>query len=297
MELVRSYRRRGAPDFPVALYLSDAKALRKYTKPEYHPEAEIVLMLSGTIVMQLDGETKTYHKGDIYTIPCNAVHCYRVVSDDAKNFSLVFSTAAVALQPEHFFQKSFTLPLSDGTLLLPPLLTPEHPAYHAVYADFQQLQKKRIYEENYKLQRFSALIDICTQLLPYCTYAPRDTSLIGQENETVRCCMRYIHTRHASKLSLEELAQVCHLHPNYLCALFKKHTGQTIFEYLVRFRVETAAELLKKEDLAVSKIGELAGFHSESLFYRQFKSIMGISPKAYAHQHSEKEKQESHHKG
>ena len=169
MEKMRSYRRRGAPDFPVALYLSDAAALRKYTKPEYHPETEIVLMLSGTVVMQLDGDTKTFHKGDIYTIPSNAVHCYRVVSDDTKNFSLVFGTAAITLQPEHFFQKAFTLPLSEGILLLPPLLTPEHPAYETVYAGFQLLQKKRIYEKNYKLQRFSALISICTELLPFCT--------------------------------------------------------------------------------------------------------------------------------
>ena len=286
MEKMRSYRRRGAPDFPVALYLSDAAALRKYTKPEYHPETEIVLMLSGTVVMQLDGDTKTFHKGDIYTIPGNTVHCYHIVSDDAKNFSLVFGAAAITLQPEHFFQKAFTLPLSEGILLLPPLLTPEHPAYETVYAGFQLLQKKRIYEKNYKLQRFSALISICTELLPYCTDIPQGASLSSQENETVRRCMGYIHTRHANKLTLDELAKMCHLHPNYLCALFKKYTGQTIFEYLIHFRVETAAELLKKEDLPVGKIGEMVGFRSESLFYRQFKSITGLSPKAYAQEHA-----------
>ena len=119
MEIKRSYRRRGAPDFQVALYLSNANSIRKYTKPEYHPEQEIVLVEEGMVVMQLDGDTKTFHKGDIYAIPANAVHCYRVCSDDGVTLSLVFDVSAITMQPDHYFQNNFTKPLEEGRLQLP----------------------------------------------------------------------------------------------------------------------------------------------------------------------------------
>ena len=57
--------------------------------------------------------------------------------------------------------------------------------------------------------------------------------------------------------------------------------GQTIFEYLARYRIEAAAELLKKEDLPVSRVAEMVGFRSESLFYQKFKEHTGMTPKAY----------------
>ena len=288
MEIKRSYRRRGSPDFPVALYFSRAKDIRRYTRPEYHPEPELVLVVEGMVVLQLDSDTKTFRKGDIYSIPGNAVHCYRVCSDDAVTISLVFDIKAISMQPDHFFQNSFTKPLAEGRLQLPAMLQPGHPAYDAVYAKVQQLNQTRIYEKDYKLRRFVALIGLCADVLPYCTAVEQPRSDNCHGNEAVRLCMRYIHSQYMEKLTLKKLAQISHLHPNYLCALFKEYTGETVFEYLIRFRVETAAELLKKEDLPAGKVGEMVGFRSESLFYRQFKAIMGVTPKAYASQHKGK---------
>ena len=100
--------------------------------------------------------------------------------------------------------------------------------------------------------------------------------------------MRYIHNQHSKKITLEDLGQYCHMHPNYLCTLFKNYTGQTIFDYLNRYRIESAAQLLKNQELSAGKVGELVGFRSESLFYRTFKKIMGVTPKAYAKKHANK---------
>ena len=288
MEIKRSYRRRGSPDFPLAMYLSNAENISHFCNPEYHPEQEIVLVEAGVVVLQLDGEVKTFRKGDVFSIPGNAVHCYRVCSDDALTISLVFDIKVISMQPDHFFQNTFTQPLAEGRLQLPALLQPGHPAYEAVYKGFRQLKQTRIYDKDYKLRRFVILMGICADLLPYCTAVEEQKKDNCHGNEAVRLCMRHIHSQYMEKLTLKKLAQVSHLHPNYLCALFKEHTGETVFEYLVRFRVETAAELLKKEDLPVGKVGEMVGFRSESLFYRQFKAVMGVTPKEYARQHAGK---------
>lgn len=288
MNQTRSYRRRGTPDLPMAVYVNNASIAGHFPTPEYHPETEIVLVLVGSVVLQLGGTSQTFREGDIFVIPGNMVHNYLHFSPDALYCSLIFSADAVAMQPTHFFQQSFVQPLQEGLLQFPQLIQPGHPAYETVRLQLELLRKSRIFEKDYQIQRFSCLMNICTALMPYCHLLSSDRPLAAPGNETVRLCMRYIHNQLSSKLTLEVLAQHCHLHPNYLCALFKNYTGQTIFEYITRYRVETAAHLLKNEDLPMSKVAELVGFHSESLFYRKFKEITGLTPKAYAKQQKNK---------
>lgn len=285
MAQIRSYRRRGSPDLPISVYFVDASAAGFNPIPEYHPETELVRMLKGHVVLQLDGASCTFREGDIFLIPGNAVHYYRYFSEDVKYCSLIFSPDAITMQPDHFFQKTFVQPLSEGRLQLPALLQPGHPAYEGICAQFDTFPYAHMFTEDYQARRFSALMNICLLLLPYSTILSEDRPSLDPGNNAVRMCMRYIHSRYNYKITLETLAHHCHLHPNYLCALFKSYTGQTLFDYLVRFRVETAAQLLKNEELSISSVCELVGIHSESHFYRKFKEIMGISPKAYAKQH------------
>ena len=127
-------------------------------------------------------------------------------------------------------------------------------------------------------------MNICFVLMPHCQLISQDRPPATPGNETVRQCMLYIHNHLSHKLTLETLGQHCHVHPNYLCALFKDYTGQTVFEYLARYRIETAAQLLRNEELSAGKVAELVGFRSESLFFRKFKAITGLTPKAYAKQ-------------
>lgn len=146
---------------------------------------------------------------------------------------------------------------------------------------FELLDGCRIFEPNYKGKRLAMLMGLCTALLPYSRVVEGEERLSDPGNETVKLCMRYLHNYYREKITLEKLAKHVHLHPNYVCALFKEHTGERIFDYLIRLRVETAATILRRENIPVSKLAEKVGFSSESLFYQKFKQLMGMSPKAY----------------
>lgn len=281
MEPRRIYRRIGTPDLPAASYPIRA-GVDMNCMSHYHQEIELVHVLKGTETMRIGSQLSTFSQGDIYIIPSNTVHSRLAFSPDAAIRSVVFAPAAVALAPEHFFQKEFVTPLSEGRLKMPNLLKPGHPAYETVLAQMNLMGEYRIYKENFKLGRFSCLMNICTALMPHCQVISGEKPIPDPGNEAVKLCMRYIHNHYFQKLTLELLGEKCHLHPNYLCAVFKAYTGQTVFEYLNRYRIEIAGELLRKEALPVSKVAELTGFHSESLFYQKFKEVTGMTPKAYA---------------
>lgn len=282
MEGKRLYRRRGTPDLPIAVYVGIAGVnMDIYKNADYHPEMEITLQVSGSSTMEIDGLPITYQQGDIFIFPPNTVHKRTGFSEDARIHRIVFLMDAIRMPEGHFFQKEFVQPLIEDRLDLPTLLQPGHPAYEQIYQLLLQSEHCRIYEKNYRQKQFYSLMGICLALMPYCKIKGDVRVIPDPGHDGVKLCMRYMVNHYAERLTLEQLANYCHLHPSYLCVIFKQYTGQTIIDYLTKIRVESAAGLLLREDLPVSKIAELVGFRSECLFYKKFKEIMGMPPKTY----------------
>lgn len=62
---------------------------------------------------------------------------------------------------------------------------------------------------------------------------------------------------------------------------YKKLFGKSVFEELIRFRVEMAKQLLAETDLTLREIAVRCGYSTESYFMKQFKNITDITPTAY----------------
>ena len=67
----------------------------------------------------------------------------------------------------------------------------------------------------------------------------------------------------------------------HLARVFRKVTGQTVFDYLRTIRLENAKTLLIDSSRTLSEIAALTGFGSLSLFSRNFSQYVGQSPSAY----------------
>ncbi|MEH2080317.1 MAG: helix-turn-helix transcriptional regulator [Nostoc sp.] len=61
--------------------------------------------------------------------------------------------------------------------------------------------------------------------------------------------------------------------------LFKRATGISPHQYIIKQRVEQAKLLLSKTDLMIANIAQLVGFSSQSHLTQQFKRLTGITPK------------------
>ena len=285
MKKRKDYHRVGTADFPVSIGIEIAgKNMRTRPIANYHQATEIALQVAGTSLNQLEDQIITRRAGDIWIIPSGVSHRRIEFSPDSVIHWILFTPEAISLGGEHFFQIKFVKPLSEGRLEMPGLIQPGHPCYEAMYQALLQAKNCPYYRENFKEKRFLLLMQICLALAPHCRVREEQPVIPENLPEPVRKCMAYICNRYHKKVEMQDLADYCHLHRSRLSALFKQHTGQSVFEYLTRFRVETAAGLLRQEDLPVSKIAELSGFHSECLFYRKFKELMGVTPKEYAKQ-------------
>ena len=99
---------------------------------------------------------------------------------------------------------------------------------------------------------------------------------------TFQSCQAYIQTHFLELKTLEQIARRCHRHQVYLCRLFQRYNHQSPYQYLMRLKINHAAELLRAPGAMVKQVAEQAGFDDPSHFSRAFKAVLGLSPQAFS---------------
>lgn len=91
----------------------------------------------------------------------------------------------------------------------------------------------------------------------------------------------YISEHYMQEIRLGDLALVLHISSSYLSTRFKKETGVSFTEYLVRFRMNKAREFLKNGERC-KDAAQNAGYTDYAQFSKMFKKYIGMTPAAYA---------------
>jgi AraC-like DNA-binding protein len=82
-------------------------------------------------------------------------------------------------------------------------------------------------------------------------------------------------------LSVQRLARRMHVPVRALSVAINQTQGMNVSQYVNRFRMEHAADLLRGTDLSVAAVLEQSGFLTRSNFYREFQRVYGQSPAAF----------------
>lgn len=91
----------------------------------------------------------------------------------------------------------------------------------------------------------------------------------------------YIEKNFMNSISVESIAARCNIHRNQLLKLFKERIGQGPQEYLIKYRMSKAAQLLLTTGLSVGEIANAVGYFNQLHFSRAFKNVYGQSPKYF----------------
>ncbi len=75
------------------------------------------------------------------------------------------------------------------------------------------------------------------------------------------------------------VAVACHLHPNHISRLFRKHAGQRFIDYITEQRIARAKRLLSSGNLRMIEVAMRCGFSSAEYFCTVFKKQIGCTPK------------------
>ena len=83
------------------------------------------------------------------------------------------------------------------------------------------------------------------------------------------------------RISRAELAELINYSADYLNRIVKKYSGLSLYDYGMLFCLKRAEDYIKNSDLPVSEIAVLCGFTNKTHFYRQFEERYHMTPLAY----------------
>lgn len=100
--------------------------------------------------------------------------------------------------------------------------------------------------------------------------------------------LKYMQQHLTSQITITELADIVHLHPNYFIRFFKEKMGTSPAQYRNKLRMEQAKSLLENTAIPINEIMISVGFQDLSHFSKFFKKYSGYSPKHFREMYQKK---------
>jgi AraC family L-rhamnose operon regulatory protein RhaS len=241
-----------------------------------HDFLEIFYLLKGAGVFYLDGRAHACREGDIVVVPIGRKH--RIEDEDSAPLALY----GICVAPE-VWRHEPTLPdhLPGGPLPVNQLLAAQ------VRADLRRL----LFEQTLGRPGSRALtLGLALQLLALLAQhspgagpsaaTPAGGPSSGHRQAVARYLAELPH-RFFEVTDLDRTAEELGMSRRCFTHLFRQAAGTSWSDYLTRLRIDYACQLLRETGRSISAIAFESGYEDLSNFYRAFKRLKGLPPRAW----------------
>ncbi len=217
------------------------------------PYIDLTYVIEGELKYIYEGEEYTLDSGDAILYPIGSVRIRHGSEESAMyaSFNIKFSEEFVP-EVSGVLKKS----LRSDTVQILELIKKSH----------NSLSEKKS--------------EKCFSLFSYLYYQLIET-VRENEHPHIKHIKKYIAAHLTEKITLSEIADAVHLVPHYCCALFSKHEGMGIVDFISECRIELAKSLIAVGTLPLSEVAQSCGFGDYNYFSRMFKKIAGVSATEY----------------
>lgn len=217
-----------------------------------HPDFnELIMVVSGTLEVTIQGEHLQGRRGDLLTYPQGVWHAERAVGGEP------LETLFLAWQWHR-----------PGAEISWPLRATDHSgrSQHMMTWMRELWPPTRPGEQH--------MLDVLLDALLF----EVDQLSRTREQQMVLRIKTYVQHHIAEPLTLHDLAAEVSLSKYHFCREFKKATGTTPMAFLRQVRVEAARSLLLSTSLTLKAIAEQVGFSDEFQLSRVFRRVAGCPP-------------------
>ncbi len=151
-----------------------------------------------------------------------------------------------------------------------------------IFSCIQQMIMYRQLTLANELRRESALLQIFSVMMEeYKGTLPKEERYDYPYQIYVEQAVDYIQRNFKSNIKVSDLASYIGIDRSYLTNIFKNVMKMSPQEYLIKYRMELAKDLLKNSDKKIGDIAEKIGYYDQLSFSKMFKKVEGISPTEY----------------
>jgi len=271
----------GTPLFPVAFYHDDLEHDR--VPWHWHDEMEAVFVASGETTVSAGRQHYTLRAGQGFFVNADVLHAAQGTRGTRCCYhSLVFHPRLVGGGIDSVFWQAYLRPLIGSGVRSIALdgAQPWHAeALEKIEAAWQEGASEAPGYEFRVRAALSDLIFLITRNLPKPGIAPSEKA--RRDGERIRQMLLYIQRSFAEEITVADIAKSAMISESECLRCFKDTIGVPPIQYVKRYRVQRAAELLSATDRKIADIGALCGFQDTSYFTRSFREIKGMTPGEY----------------
>lgn len=281
----------GEVGYPVQVYFIDLTNMyMRSIRWHWHAEMEVLIVNHGEAVFLSDEKQIHLTAGQGVLINQNLMHSVQAVDETS-----ACSLYSMKFHPSFLFGYGNTI--LSGKYLVPILSSPfikiielfDQDNWHEKVMDTVNniiavnLAKKYGYElitKSYLCQLWGLLLE---KVIPENINKTKETT-VSLDEARVKDAILYIEEHYNENITLDDLAASIHLSKSECCRCFKRTLQLTPFEYLLRYRIFRAANMLKMNGPHTCSMSSLAfsvGFNNASYFNKVFKQYLHCTPSEY----------------
>ncbi len=250
-----------------------------------HDYVEIVIILAGQAEHRINEKAYSVTSGDVYVLMGNQEHGFQNTTRD-------FRVCNVMFRPELFnfpLEKLKTMPGYQALFLLEPERRKESEFRGLLSLDSANLKEvlEKVRRLRHEMETREPGYDSAIQayLLDIIVFLSRIYSS-SSVNSTVGLlrfseAIAWMEENYARHSAIADLAKRAALSERHFLRMFRKTFKTSPLEHLISLRIRHACELLKSGKFNITEIAYASGFNDSNYFSRQFRRMMGVSPRRF----------------
>ncbi|WP_147433496.1 AraC family transcriptional regulator [Paenibacillus ginsengarvi] len=246
----------------------------------WHEHFELIKIVQGPVLVQIDQHSFTAEAGDIYFINSCQVHSVTCVPGlNGVIKGMVFDKALMYSLENPEMRHFLSLFLRSNKVSkryrhTDPLWNDLNVEMEKAYQEFTSEQV------GYEYAILSCLFRIFVPMMRLYQQELDSSAPHRYANQYMRLkpAIDYMEEHLAEKVYMESVCKKVNMSLYYFSSLFKKVFGLPPVQYLVQLRIDHAKRLLLDEERSISEIAELCGFCNINYFDKVFKEKSGFTP-------------------
>jgi AraC family cel operon transcriptional repressor len=246
------------------------------TLPHTHDFAEIILVLNGKLIHNVNGERQIIKSGNIVFVRPTDQHSFEPVEMEKCELIFIdfqlelFLTLSKYLENDVFLQQ-FT------ASVLPPTFMMEGNEANDLCNRLLAINSSRLSPHLNKIKIKIILAELFTR------FFIDEINLLSEEQvpDWLESLCEKMRKPENFIVGLKKMQKLACCTPEHLCKSFRKYLNKTPTEFINEQRINHAARLLADTNEEISGIAYDLNFQSLSRFYHLFKKFYGMSPAKY----------------
>jgi len=271
----------GTPDFSCNAYVGD---VHNYAgggiSLHWHNELEMFVLDEGNVQILFADHSYALQPGEGYFANSDVLHGIVCNTEQPCRFrSVLFDRSIISGCPESVFEKKYVDPFVKGGASFWVFTMKNESSALAVSLFNGVFHACELEPEGYE---FTVRDELSRILLLLTGYGENSAVRIETiQEQRLKKMLNWIDEHYMEKVSVKQIAAAAGICVRECQRTFVAVIQDSPIKYLMRRRIIIAADLLRSSNAAGSEICAQCGFESQSYFTKQFRLIMGVTPKQY----------------